>query len=120
MGRPSPREAEGWDLGRKAACRAGSASDQRIDKHDPYQARHGKWVRAMPSNRARQRNPIGGIPIVVVSFPGVRGKQWWVAMVPLKEMVSEVRKRIPADAVVELSNSICLRSGRLSSVKRID
>jgi hypothetical protein len=25
----------------------------------------------------------------------------WVAMVPLEEMVSEVRKRIPADAVLE-------------------
>jgi hypothetical protein len=47
----------------------------------------------------------GGIPIIVVSFPGVRGKQRWVAAVPLiNEMVAEVRKRIPADAIVELSD----------------
>ena len=47
----------------------------------------------------------GGIPIVVVSFPGVRGKQRWVAAVPLiNEMVAEVRKRIPADAMAELSD----------------
>jgi hypothetical protein len=36
---------------------------------------------------------------------GVRGKQRWVAAVPLiDEMVAEVRKRIPADAIVELSD----------------
>jgi hypothetical protein len=47
----------------------------------------------------------GGIPIVVVSFPGVRGKQRWVAAVPvINEMVAEVRKRIPADAIAELSD----------------
>jgi hypothetical protein len=45
------------------------------------------------------------IPIVVVSFPGVRGKHRWVAAVPvINEMVAEVRKRIPADAIVELSD----------------
>jgi hypothetical protein len=43
-------------------------------------------------------------PIIVVSFPGVRGKQRWVASVPVADMVAEVRKRIPADAVAELSN----------------
>jgi hypothetical protein len=47
---------------------------------------------------------VGGIPVVVVSFPGVRGKQRWVAAVPLTEMIAEVRKRIPADAKAELSN----------------
>lgn len=47
---------------------------------------------------------VGGIPIVVVSFPGVRGKQRWVAAVPLTETIAEVRKRIPADAKAELSN----------------
>ena len=47
----------------------------------------------------------GGIPIVVVSFPGVRGKHRWVAAVPvINEMVAEVRKRIPADAIAELSD----------------
>jgi hypothetical protein len=50
------------------------------------------------------KSPVGGIPIVVVSSPGVRGKQRWVAMVPVEDMVAEVRQRIPADAVVELSN----------------
>jgi hypothetical protein len=50
------------------------------------------------------KSPVGGIPIVVVSSPGVRGMQRWVAMVPLEEMVAEIRKRIPADAVLELSN----------------
>jgi hypothetical protein len=48
--------------------------------------------------------PVGGIPIVVVSFPGVWGKQRWVTAVPLTEMIAEVRKRIPADANAELSN----------------
>jgi hypothetical protein len=47
---------------------------------------------------------VGSTPIIVVSFPGVRGKQRWVAMVPPEEMLAEVRKRIPADAVAELSN----------------
>jgi hypothetical protein len=47
---------------------------------------------------------VGGIPIVVVSFPGVRGKQRWVAAVPPTETIAEVRKRIPADANAELSN----------------
>jgi hypothetical protein len=47
--------------------------------------------------------PIGPT-VIVVSFPGVRGKQRWVASVPLEEMVAEVRKRIPPDAVAELSN----------------
>jgi hypothetical protein len=50
------------------------------------------------------KSGLGGIPIVVVSSPGVRGKQRWVAMPPLEEMVAEVRKRIPADTAVELSN----------------
>jgi hypothetical protein len=50
------------------------------------------------------KNEVGGTPIIVVSFPGVRGKQRWVAAVPLDEMVSEVRKRIPADAIAELSH----------------
>jgi hypothetical protein len=36
--------------------------------------------------------------------PGVRGKQRWVAAVPLADMVAEVRKRIPADAIAELSD----------------
>jgi hypothetical protein len=44
------------------------------------------------------------IPIIVVSFPGIRGKQRWVASVPLEEMVAEVRKRIPPDAIAELSD----------------
>jgi len=39
------------------------------------------------------------------AFGGVRGKQRWVAAVPLiNEMVAEVRKRIPADAIAELSD----------------
>jgi hypothetical protein len=46
----------------------------------------------------------GRTPIIVVSFPGVRGKQRWVASVPVEEMVAEVRKRIPEDAVAELSS----------------
>ena len=50
------------------------------------------------------KTEVGGTPIVVVSFPGVRGKQRWVAAVPLNEMVSEVRKRIPTDAIAELSD----------------
>jgi hypothetical protein len=50
------------------------------------------------------KNELGGTPIIVVSLPGVRGKQRWVAAVPLDEMVSEVRKRIPADAIAELSH----------------
>ena len=45
-----------------------------------------------------------GTPIIIVSFPGVRGKQRWVAAVPLEDMLAEVRKRIPADAIAELSN----------------
>ena len=47
---------------------------------------------------------VGGTPIVVVSSPGVRGRQRWVASVPVKEMVAEVRKRIPTDAIAELSD----------------
>jgi hypothetical protein len=60
----------------------------------------------------------GGTPIVVVSFPGVRGRQRWVAAVPLCDMLAEVRKRIPADAIAELSDqhSTCRRSRRLSSI----
>jgi hypothetical protein len=50
------------------------------------------------------KTEVGGTPIVVVSFPGVRGRQRWVAAVPVKEMVAEVRKRIPADAIAELSD----------------
>jgi hypothetical protein len=46
----------------------------------------------------------GRTPIIVVSFPGVRGKQRWVASVPDAEMLAEVRKRIPADAKAELSS----------------
>jgi hypothetical protein len=50
-------------------------------------------------------NPlVGGTPIIIVSFPGVRGKQRWVAAVPDVEMLAEVRKRIPPDALAELSN----------------
>jgi hypothetical protein len=41
-----------------------------------------------------------GTPVIFVTFPGVRRKQRWVAAVPLDEMVGEVRKRVPADAVV--------------------
>jgi hypothetical protein len=47
---------------------------------------------------------VGVTPVIVVSFPGVRGKQRWVAAVPVVEMVAEVRKRIPEDAIAELSN----------------
>jgi hypothetical protein len=43
-------------------------------------------------------------PIIVVSFPGVRGKQRWVASVPVADMVAEVQKRIPPDAIAELSD----------------
>jgi hypothetical protein len=50
------------------------------------------------------KTEVSGTPIVVVSFPGVRGRQRWVAAVPVEEMVAEVRKRIPADAIAELSN----------------
>jgi hypothetical protein len=47
---------------------------------------------------------VGGTPIIIVSFPGVRGKQRWVAVVPQADMLAEVRKRIPADAVAEFSD----------------
>jgi hypothetical protein len=47
---------------------------------------------------------VGGSPIIVVSFPGVRGRQRWVAAVPHADMLAEVRKRIPPDAIAELSN----------------
>jgi hypothetical protein len=50
------------------------------------------------------KTAVGGPPIIVVSFPGVRGRQRWVAAVPVNEMVAQVRKRIPADAIVELSD----------------
>jgi hypothetical protein len=50
------------------------------------------------------KTEVDGTPIVVVSAPGVRGKQRWVAAVPLADMVAEVRKRIPADAIAELSD----------------
>ena len=50
------------------------------------------------------KTEVGGTPIVVVSSPGVRGRQRWVASVPVKEMVAEVRKRIPTDAIAELSD----------------
>jgi hypothetical protein len=50
------------------------------------------------------KTEVGGTPIIVVSFPGVRGKQRWVAAVPVEDMVAEVRKRIPPDAIAELSN----------------
>ena len=50
------------------------------------------------------KTEVGGTPIVMVSFPGVRGRQRWVAAVPVKEMVAEVRKCIPADAIAELSD----------------
>jgi hypothetical protein len=50
------------------------------------------------------KTEVGGTPIVLVSFPGVRGRQRWVAAVPDKEMVAEVRKRIPTDAIAELSD----------------
>jgi hypothetical protein len=54
-----------------------------------------KWVMA--------KTEVGGTPIVIVSAPGVRGKQRCVAAVPLTEIIAEVRKRIPADAIGELS-----------------
>jgi hypothetical protein len=47
---------------------------------------------------------VGGTPIIVVTFPGVRGKQRWVAAVPYDDMLGEVRKHIPPDAKAELSN----------------
>jgi hypothetical protein len=50
------------------------------------------------------KTEVGGAPIIVVSFPGVRGKQRWVAAVPHADMLAEIRKRIPADAIAELSN----------------
>ena len=50
------------------------------------------------------KTAVGGTPIVVVSFPGVRGRQRWVAAVPVNEMVAEVRKRIPVDAIAQLSD----------------
>jgi hypothetical protein len=50
------------------------------------------------------KTEVEGTPIVVVSSPGVRGRQRWVASVPVEEMVAEVRKRIPTDAIAELSD----------------
>jgi hypothetical protein len=50
------------------------------------------------------KSEVGGTPIVVVSFPGVRGRRRWVAAVPVEEMIAEVRKRIPGDAMTELSD----------------
>ena len=50
------------------------------------------------------KTEVDGTPIVVVSSPGVRGRQRWVASVPIEEMVAEVRKRIPTDAIAELSD----------------
>ena len=50
------------------------------------------------------RTEVDGTPIVVVSSPGVRGRQRWVASVPVEQMVAEVRKRIPIDAIAELSD----------------
>ena len=47
---------------------------------------------------------VGDIPVIVVSFPGVRGKQRWVAVVPQADMLAEVRRRIPADAIAEFSD----------------
>ena len=47
---------------------------------------------------------IGGIPIVFVSFPGIRGKQRWVAAVAPEEVLPAVRERIPPDATAELSD----------------
>jgi hypothetical protein len=59
---------------------------------------------ALPSKR-------NGLPRGQVSFPGVRGKQRWVAAVPLiNEMVAEVRKRIPADAILLRASTGCLES----------
>ena len=59
---------------------------------------------ALPSKR-------NGLPRGQVSFPGVRGKQRWVAAVPLiNEMVVEVRKRIPADAILLRASTGCLES----------
>jgi hypothetical protein len=37
------------------------------------------------------KTEVGGTPIVVL-FPGVRGRQRWVAAVPVREMVAEVRR----------------------------
>jgi hypothetical protein len=53
-------------------------------------------------------------PIIVVSFPGVRGKQRWVALVPIADMVAEVRKRIPPDAIVNCWTGTYHRSKRQS------
>jgi hypothetical protein len=47
---------------------------------------------------------VGDTPIVVVTSPGVHGKQHWVAAVPRADMLTEVRKRIPPDAIAVLSN----------------
>ncbi len=59
---------------------------------------------ALPSKR-------NGLPRGQVSFPGVRGKERWVAAVPLiNEMVVEVRKRIPADAILLRASTGCLES----------
>jgi hypothetical protein len=48
---------------------------------------------------------VGGTPIVVVTSPGVRGKQHWVAAVPRADMLTEVRKRTPPDPIAELSSA---------------
>jgi hypothetical protein len=37
------------------------------------------------------KTEVGGTPIVVL-LPGVRGRQRWVAAVPVKEMVAEVQR----------------------------
>jgi hypothetical protein len=50
------------------------------------------------------KTEVGGTGIIVVSFPGVRGKRRWVAAVPNAAMLAGVRQRIPEDAIAELSN----------------
>jgi len=84
-------------------------------------------IRREPCHQYDMAETLGGIPIVVVSFPGVRGKQRWVAAVPLiNEMVAEVRKRIPADAIAELSDQrlspeqVAKLNVRLGDVRCID
>jgi hypothetical protein len=44
-------------------------------------------------NYGMAKSLVGGTPIIVVSFPGVAGKQRWVAAVPYDDMLGEVRKR---------------------------
>jgi hypothetical protein len=91
---------------RSVPCAGRMGLTQHDDKHDPYQegALAIENRRELCHQYGMAKTEVGGTPIVVVSSPGVRGKQRWVAAVPLGEMVAEVRKRVPDDAVAELSN----------------